>query len=126
MYQSSVQPPTGSDTPVGDLAEGLFHLGAHLVASKYECLGLSEIALNNFEAVANELDDLNTLRLWEAGYGGGLRLSQNRHHYEGYGAGKGLVAWVKTLYKTSPEVMDETMVTCPQLASDLLRIATRD
>lgn len=123
---SSVQPSEGSDTPVGDLTEGLFHLGVYMVASKYDCPGLSEIALGNFEAVANELDDLSTLRLWEAAYGDGLRLSRDRERYKRYHSGEGLVAWVRALYKAQDEEMDGTMVTCSQLASDLLRIATSE
>lgn len=123
---TSITLPDGSTTPVGDLTEGLYHVGVYLVASKYDCTVLSEMAVKNVEAVAIELDNINALRLWKAAYAEGLRLSRCRQDFKHYSSGEGLVAWVKGLFREYEEEMDETFGECPQLATDLLRIATGD
>lgn len=123
---SSAQLHEGSNTPVGDLAEGLYHVGVYVVASKYDCPGLSEMAIQNFTVVANELDDIDTLRLWKGAYSADLYLPRHREDFEQYRSGQGLVAWVRGLFDEHGEEMDETMSECPKLSCDLLRIATRD
>lgn len=121
---SSVHVPAWSCIPVGDLDEGLYHVGVYVVASKYDCSGLSKMAVENFLAVANELDNINTLRLWKAAYSVGLQLSRRKQDFKMYRSGEGLVAWVKGLFREDCEEMEETMSACPKLACDLLRIAS--
>lgn len=123
---TSVQLREKSTTPIGDLAEGLYHVGVYVVASKYDSPVLSEMAVKNFEAVAIELDDIDALRLWKAAYAEDLRLSRCREDFKEYSSGKGLVSWVKGLFREHEEEMDEMFAECPQLATDLLRIATGD
>lgn len=120
----SAQLLSGSNAPVGDLTEGLFHVGVYVVASKYECPGLVEMAVKNFEVVLNELDDIKTLRLWKAAYSEGLQLPGYKKDFERYRSGAGLVAWVKGLFDEHREEMDKTMSEHPTLACDLLRIST--
>lgn len=120
----NVQPKDGSDTPVGDLAEGLYHLGVYVVASKYDSPKLSDMAVANFKAVATELNNINTLRLWKAAYAEDLQLPRAKQDFEQNCCGEGLDSWVKGLFEEHYEEMDETIFTCPQLARDLLRIAT--
>lgn len=120
----SAQLLSGSNTPIGDLTEGLFHVGVYVVASKYNCQRLAEIAVKNFEAVLNELDDIKTLRLWKAAYSEGLKLLGRIKDFEQYRSGEGLVAWVRGLFDDHREEMDKTMSEHPTLACDLLRIAT--
>lgn len=121
---TNVQPREGSDTPVSDLAEGLYHLGVYVVASKYDSPKLSEIAVTNFKAVANELDNINTLRLWKAAYAEDLQLPRSTKDFEQDCCTEGLVPWVTGLFEQHCEELDETIFSCPQLAIDLLRIAT--
>lgn len=122
----TVELSTGSNAPVATLSEGVYHVGVYVVASKYHCSGLAEMAVKNFEAVASELDDINTICLWKAAYTDGLQLPRRKRDFDRYSAGKGLGAWVKGLYKDHFEEMEEVMLACPQLASDLLHIATGD
>lgn len=122
----SIELSAGSNTPVSTLSEGMYHVGVYVVASKYDCLGLAEMAVKNFKAVASELDDINTIFLWKAAYTDGLQLPRRKQDFDRYSAGKGLGAWVKGLYKDHFEEMEEVMLACPQLASDLLHIATGD
>lgn len=117
---------TGSNSPVSTLAEGVYHVGVYALASKYDCQGLVKMAVNNFEAVASELDDISTLGLWKAAYSEGLQLPRRKQDFNQYSAGLGLGAWVKGLYNDYEDEMEEAMLACPQLASDLLRIATGD
>lgn len=121
---ASVQPPEGSETPVVDLAEGLYHLGVYVVASKYDSSKLSEMAVANFKSVANEIDTINTLRLWKAAYAEDLHLPRSKQEFAECCCGEGIVSWVTGLFEEHCEELDETIVDCPQLASDLLRIAT--
>lgn len=121
---TSVQPHEGSDAPIGDLAEGLYHLGVYVVASKYDCPKLSDLAVANFKSVANELDGINTLRLWKAAYDEDLHLPRSSEEFTKDCRGEGLVSWVTGLFEQHCEELDETILACPQLASDLLRIAT--
>lgn len=123
---TSITLSEGSTTPVGDLAEGLYHLGVYVVASKYDSSVLSEMAVKNFQAVAIELDNINALRLWKAAYAQDLCLSRCRKDFKNYSSGEGLVSWVKGLFREHEEEINETFAACPQLATDLLRIATSD
>lgn len=116
----------GSSIPIGDLAEGLFHVGVYSIASKYDCGGLVGVTVKNFEAVLNELDNLDTLRLWKAAYAEGLRLSGGKKDFEKYHSGEGLISWVKGLFKEHPDEMEKTMFEHPVLACDLLRVVTGD
>lgn len=122
----SVEISAGSNTPVPTLAEGVYHVGVYAVASKYDCQGLVEMAVKNFEAVASELDDISTLCLWRTAYSEGLQLPRRKLDFKQYSSGHGLGAWVKGLYNDHEDEMEEVMLACPQLASDLLRIATGD
>lgn len=116
----------GSNAPIGDLSEGMFHVGVYVIASKYDCPGLVEIALENFEVVVDELDNIDTLRLWKAAYSEGLTLVGQRKDFEQYRSGGGLISWVKGLFKEHREEMETTMSEHPTLACDLLRITTGD
>lgn len=118
--------PEGSTTPIGDLTEGLYHIGVYVVASKYDAQGLAGMAVKNFEVVAIEVDNINALWLWKAAYAEGLRLPRCREELQLYGSGEGLVAWVNGLFKEHGDEMDQTFAECPQLATDLLRIVTGD
>lgn len=62
---SSIQSRERSNTPPEDLTEGLYPVGVYVVAFKDGCLGLSKMAAKNFEAVVNESDNINTIRLWK-------------------------------------------------------------
>lgn len=121
---TSVLPREGTDAPVGDLAEGLYHLGVYVVASKYDCPKLSELAVANFKSVANELDPISTLRFWKAAYAEDLHLPRTSEEFTENCRGEGLVPWVTGLFEQHCEELEETILTCPQLACDLLRIAT--
>lgn len=121
---TKAQPQKGSDAPVADLAEGLYHLGVHVVASKYGASALSEMAVANFRSVANELDGINTLQLWKAAYAEDLRLPRSTAEFAQDCRGEGLVPWVTGLFEQHCEELEETISECPQLATDLLRLAT--
>lgn len=123
---SSVELSPGSNTPVPALSEGVYHVGVYVVASKYNCLALAEMAVKNFGMVASELDDIDALSLWKAAYAEGLQLPRRKHDFDRYSSGSGLGAWVKRLYNDHEDKMEEAMLACPLLASDLLRIATGD
>lgn len=116
----------GSDAPIGDLTEGMFHVGIHVIASKYNYPALVAIAMKNFEVVVTELASIDALRLWQTAYSEGLQLPNRKLDFEKYCSGKGLVPWVKCLFYDHREEMDKAMVECPELACDLLRIATGD
>lgn len=121
---TSANPQEESDTPVADLAEGLYHLGVHVVAAKYDAPKLSEMAVANFKSVANELDGINTLQLWKAAYAYDLRLPLSSAEFAADCRGEGLVSWVTGLFEQHCEELEETISECPQLATDLLRLAT--
>lgn len=113
----------GSGTPVGDLRQGLFHVGINVIASKYGCPVLAAIAIKNIEVVVTELDSVNALRLWQAAYSVDLRLPTRKKDLEHYCDGRGLVAWVKRLFSEHREEMVQTMLEYPALSCDLLQIA---
>lgn len=121
---SKVQIPEGSSIPAADLTEGLYRIGVYVVASKYDCQALTEIALNDFAAVAVEVDNHDALLLWKAAYSDGLRLSQCKSSFTKYNAGGGLVSWAKWLFSEYGNKMDAIFTEYPLLAADLLRGAT--
>lgn len=114
----------GSIRPVGDLKEGLFHVGVHVIASKYDCPPLVAIAMTNFTLVVTELTSIDALRLWKTAYSEGLQLPGQRQDYALYRAGQGLVSWVQGLFDDHREEMEKTMAEYPELSCELLRIAT--
>lgn len=116
----------GSTSPIGDLAEGLFHVGVHTTASKYGCEGLVEIATKHFQVVVGELDCINALRLWKTAYSDGLQFPGRIKGFGQYRSREGLVAWVKELFDKHREEMEKTISEFPMLSSDLLRITTGD
>lgn len=118
------QPQEGSDAPVADLAEGLYHLGVYVVASKYDAPGLSGMAVDNFKSVAHELDGINALRLWKAAYMEDLTLPRSRQELAGNCRGEGIVAWVSRLFEENGAELEEIISESPQLATALLRLAT--
>lgn len=121
---TSVEQDEGSDAPVSNLAEGLYHLGVYVVASKYDSANLSERAVANFKSVANELDSINSLRLWQAAYAEDLQLPRSREEFIENYRREGLVSWVTGLFEENGAELEETISACPQLAIDLLRLAT--
>lgn len=123
-HPTSLQPHEGSDVPVADLAEGLYHLGVYVVASKYDSPKLSERAVANFKSVANELDSINSLRLWKAAYAEDLGLPRSWEEFVENCRREGLVSWVTGLFEENCVELEETISDCPQLAIDLLRLAT--
>lgn len=124
-YNPPITPLQGG-FPVGNLAQGLFHIAIHVIASKYGCAELGAVAIRNFQPVVAELDSVGSLRLWQAAYAAGLRLPEQRAVFGGYCGGEGLVAWVKCLFGEYREEMERTMMEHPALACDLLRIAIVD
>lgn len=126
MYDPSVAPvPEGSTMPAGDIMEGMFHAGVHVLAVKYGAAKLVARAIKNFGAVSGALDSINALRLWKAVYIGGLlELPRHSKDCELWRNGQGMSTWVKQLFAEHGEEMDETVLECPQLAGDLLRIVT--
>lgn len=118
MYVTS----NGPAIPHGQFDEGRFHIGVYLVAAKYRFAALAKIASGNMRAVATELDGVGALRLWRAAYLAGLRLVAGSGDVPMYGQGQGLVMWVQGLFREAEMEMEQTMVECPMLACDLLRI----
>lgn len=114
----------GSIAPVADLTEGLFHIGIHVIASKYDCPPLVAIAMKNFTAVVTDLVSIDALRLWKAAYSDGLQLPGRRQDFARYHSGNGLVSWVQGLFEENCQEMEKTMSEYPELSCDLLRIAT--
>lgn len=114
----------GSITPIGDLTQGLFHVGVHVIASKYDCPPLVAIAMKNFTALATELASIDALRLWKAAYSEGLQIPGRRQDFVRYRSGRGLVSWVQGLFEENRQEMEKTMSEVPELSCDLLRIAT--
>lgn len=109
--------------PHGEFDEGRFHIGVYFAAAKYGCAELAATAAGNMRAVATELDGVGALRLWRAAYPAGLRLMSSTRDVAMYRRGEGLVLWVKGLFREAEREMEETMVECPMLACDLLRIS---
>lgn len=121
---ASVQLSAGSAVPDGDMAECLFHIGIYVVASKYDCQGLVEIAARHFELVESELDGIDVLRVWMVAYAVEMRLPLRT---TGRRAAGGLATWVNTMFAEHRGEMEKAFVEFPMLASDLLRtIAGRD
>lgn len=114
----------GSFTPVADLTEGLFHVGIHVIASKYDCKVLVGLALRNFTVVVTGLRSIDGLRLWKAAFSDGLKLPYSRQAFAGYCDGKGLVVWIQGLFDEHSKEMEKTMLEYPELSCELLRIAT--
>lgn len=117
-YATSASPAI----PHGELDEGCFHIGVYFAAAKYGCAELAATAAGNMRAIATELDGVGALRLWRAAYPAGLRLISNTRDVAMYRRGEGLVSWVKGLFREEEREMEETMLECPMLACDLLRI----
>lgn len=113
----------GPAIPHAEFDEGRYHIGVYFVAAKYGCAALATTAAGNMRAVATELDGVGALRLWRAAYPAGLRLRPGSGDVAMYRQGEGLVMWVKGLFREADREMEETMVECPMLACDLLRIA---
>lgn len=126
VYDPSVGPvPEGSTMPAGDIMEGMFHAGVHVLAVKYDAGELAARAIKNFGAVSDALDNINALRLWKSVYVDDLlALPRHRKECERWRNGQGMAKWVKQLFADHGEEIDETVLECPQLAGDLLRIVT--
>lgn len=117
----TVQLFAGSTPPTADIAEGVFHLGIHVIASKYDCQGLLEIATRHFEYAESELDGIDALQLWKAAYAVDIRFSART---KGPRSSAGLAGWVKALFSDHREEMEDTFVEYPLMASDILRVST--
>lgn len=113
----TVNPPVGSAVPAGDTVECMFHIGVFVVASKYDCKGLAQIATLHFEFVESELDGIEVLRLWKFVYALDMHFSARTI---GPRAAGGLALWVKTMFREHREEMEQAFVEFPMLASDLL------
>lgn len=111
-------------SPIATLTEGQYHVSIFVIASKYDCQGLATMAMRNFKAVVPDLDGIDTLRLWTAAYGEGPGLQTLRNSFERCHSGKPLSSWVKELFKDHREEINRTIKEFPELASDLLRLAT--
>lgn len=107
----------GSAAPVGDTTECMFHIGVYVVASKYDCQELAQIAARHIEYVENELDGIDVLRLWKVAYAADMRFSART---TGPRSGSGLAGWVTKMFKEHREEMEQAFVEFPMLASDLL------
>lgn len=121
---------TGSDMlreapgiPPGTLTEGQYHVGVFVTASKYDCQGLVDMAVRNFEGVLPALDSVDTLRLWTTAYAAGTDVQVWRKGFERFYSRKGFDVWVKELFREHREEMDQMIADFPELASDLLRLA---
>lgn len=112
----------GSEDPVGDLTEGLFHTAVYAIASKYDCSKLVNMALKNFGAVLDELDDIDSLHLWKAAYAEGMRISDVKPDFNLDSYDKKVVTWVNSLFKKYRGEMVTTISEYPELACDLLGI----
>lgn len=126
VYDPSVRSvPEGSAMPAVDIMEGMFHAGVHVLAVKYDAGELAARAIKDFRTVSDALDNINALRLWKSVYVDDL-LALPRHgkECELWRNGQGMAKWVKQLFAEHGEEMDETVLECPQLAGDLLRIVT--
>lgn len=106
-----------STVPCSDTAECMFHIGVYVVASKYCCQGLVDIAEQHVEYAEVELDGIDVLRLWKAAYSVGMCFSARK---TGPRSGDGLAAWVKKMFKENRAEMEKAFVEFPMLASDLL------
>lgn len=111
-------------SPIETLAEGKYHVCIFVIASKYDCQGLAAMAVGSFKTVLPGLDSIDTLRLWTAAYGEGPGLQTLRNSFDGLHSGKPLASWVKELFKNHREELNRTIKEFPELASDLLRLAT--
>lgn len=107
----------GSAAPAGDKVEGMFHIGVYVVASKYDCQELVQIAARHIEYVENELDGIDVLHLWKAAYEVDMRYSARTM---GPRSGGGLAKWVTKMFKEHREEMEKAFAEFPMLASDLL------
>lgn len=117
----------GGDTtvPIGDLDEGVFHVGVYGMASKYDCAALATSATNNVKEVLKEVEGTDVPRLWTAAYDEGLKISDI------WGTGADLVGYkerlakqVGLLFTEHPEEMEKIMSEYPALSCDLLRATT--
>lgn len=111
----------GSTGRIGDLAEGLFHVGVRVIALKYDCQGLLEIATRHFEYAESQVNGIEALRLWKVAYAADMRFSTRTR---GSRSAAGLAGWVKKLFRDHREEMEDTFVEYPMLASDILRVTT--
>lgn len=89
-------------------------MAVFVIASKYDCQGLGEMAEKCFTAVLLQLDAIDTLRLWRAAYEEGGDMGGWRSRFREVEKARG-VAWVRDLVKDHAEEL-------PQLSVDLLRL----
>lgn len=81
--------------------------------------------MKNFGVVSSALDSINALRLWKTVYVEGLQqLPRHGKDFEMWRDRPGIVNWVNELFTNHREEMDATVLECPQLVGDLLRIVT--
>lgn len=120
-YPDTVDLPDGCTVPAGDTAECMFHIGIYVVASKYDCQGLVQLAAWHFEYTESELDGIDVLRVWEAAYEVDIRFSART---VGKRSGDGLAGWVKKMFREHREEMEEAFAESPMLAADLLDMVT--
>lgn len=121
--KAELQKETGM--PIRDLTEGQYHVGVFVIASKYDSQGLAEMTVGNFEAVLPELGCVDKLRLWRTAYCEGTDLKRWRKSLERCHSSEGLVTWVQELFEKYRDEIDQVIAESPELASDLLRLATR-
>lgn len=120
----SVSPQLHKAPPVPTLAEGQYHVGILSIASKYDCKELVAMAIQNFDAVLLGLDSINTLRLWTTAYSVGLDQNVLRERLESCYPGNAVRLWVKELFKKHRDEFDKMIAEFPELASEILRLAT--
>lgn len=106
-----------STVPTGDAVECMFHIGVHVIASKYDCQVLVQIAVRHFENVESELDGIEVLRVWKIAYAADMRFSART---TGQRVANGLTAWVNKMFKEHRDEMENAFIEFPMLASDLL------
>lgn len=113
----TVNPSDGCIVPASDTVECMFHIGVYVVASKYDCQGLVQIAALHFDYVESELDGIKALDVWKIAYTVDMRFSART---TGPRTAGGLAVWVTTMFKEHREVMEQAFTEFPMLASDLL------
>lgn len=114
---------TAPKRPPGTLAEGRYHVGVFVIASKYDCQGLGVMAEKCFTAVLLQLNAIDTLRLWRGAYEEGGDMDHWRSRFRRVEKVQG-AAWVRNLVKDFAEELERTVAELPQLSVDLLRLAT--
>ncbi|RPB06942.1 hypothetical protein P167DRAFT_609774 [Morchella conica CCBAS932] len=108
-----------SDVPLVDSAEGIFHIGVYVVASKYDCQELSKAAIVSVANVLDGLKGIESVRLWKEAYQSGLNLGHVKDFPE---LNSKMVGMLKEVYAEHQEEMAMTVKDIPELGNDLLKL----